>query len=374
MSDLNVHWFLPTAGDSRDVEGTGSAHHRTPTIDYLGQVARAVDDLGFRGILTPVGTWCENPWIVTTQLAAMTKQLRYIVAIRPGETVPTLIAQMSSAYQHATGNRLILNVVSGGEESELHRFGDWLDKESRYARTGEFLEILRGSFEGPFDFKGEYFNVEGASAGAVPAPIPEIHFGGASPPAEKIAAKYADVHHSWGEPLEAMKERIDRLSAMARENGRELRFGLRIHAISRDDADEAWAETDRLIAQMDPKVIEKTVEAQRNSQAEGQRRMAELHGGSTDGLVIGPNLWAGIGLVRGGAGTALVGSHEEIADRIEEYHEIGITELILSGHPHLEEAYAVGEGLLPVLRERGLVSGLSDAASRERGPGYISTA
>lgn len=373
MSKIRVHWFLPTGGDSRDVEGTGGGHHRAPTIDYLSQVAVASDDLGFDGILTPVGSWCEDPWVVTTQLAARTENLKYIVAIRPGATVPTQIAKMSATYQRVTGDRLILNVVTGGEEKELNRFGDWEEKDDRYLRTGEFLKILRGSFEGPYDFEGEKYKVVGATSGPLPAPIPEIHFGGMSPAAEQVAARYADVHHSWGEPIEDMKVRIERISSLAAEHGRTLKFGLRLHAISRDTADEAWAETERLISQMDPEVIAKTVEAQKQSGSSGQRRMAELHGGSTDGLVIGPNLWAGIGLVRGGAGTALVGSHEEIADRIEEFYDAGIEEFILSGHPHLEEAYTVGEGLLPVLRERGLLDELSGESEREVGPSYIST-
>jgi alkanesulfonate monooxygenase len=171
-----------------------------------------------------------------------------------------------------------------------------------------------------------------------------------------------DVQLSWCEPLDVMQERIERLRGMAAEHDRELAFGLRVHAISRDTADEAWNETDRLVAAMNPETLKFMVEAQKSSASEGQRRMAALHKGSTDDLVVGKNLWAGVGLVRAGAGTALVGSHEEIADRLSEFHDVGITHVILSGHPHLEEAYTVGEGLLPVLRERGLVASPQDAA------------
>jgi alkanesulfonate monooxygenase len=137
--------------------------------------------------------------------------------------------------------------------------------------------------------------------------------------------------------------------------GRELRFGIRLHAITRETSEEAWAEADRLLAGLDPEDIARAQEVQRASQSEGQRRMTALHGGRTDALEIAPNLWAGVGLVRGGAGTALVGSHQEVADRIEEYHDLGIDEFILSGYPHLEEAYRVGEGVIPELRRRGLI-------------------
>ncbi len=125
--------------------------------------------------------------------------------------------------------------------------------------------------------------------------------------------------------------------------------------ISRDTSQEAWAKANQLLSGLSAEQIERSQQIQRASQSEGQRRMTELHGGSTDSLEISPNLWAGVGLVRGGAGTALVGSHEEVADRIAEYHEIGIDEFILSGYPHLEEAYRVGEGVMPALRRRGLL-------------------
>jgi alkanesulfonate monooxygenase len=143
----------------------------------------------------------------------------------------------------------------------------------------------------------------------------------------------------------------------AKAAGRELRFGIRLHVIARTRSEQAWAQAQELLDGLDPAEIERAQAIQRASQSEGQRRMSELHGGRTDALEVSPNLWAGVGLVRGGAGTALVGSHEEVADRIAEYHELGIDEFILSGYPHLEEAYQVGEGVMPVLRRRGLLAG-----------------
>jgi alkanesulfonate monooxygenase len=125
--------------------------------------------------------------------------------------------------------------------------------------------------------------------------------------------------------------------------------------ITRDTAQDAWAEADRLLAGLSDEQIERSQAVQRSSQSEGQRRMTELHNGRADSLEIYPNLWAGVGLVRGGAGTALVGSHDEVCDRIAEYHELGIDEFIFSGYPHLEEAYRVGEGVIPELRRRGLL-------------------
>ena len=139
-----------------------------------------------------------------------------------------------------------------------------------------------------------------------------------------------------------------RVRTRAEPAGRELRFGIRLHVIARDTAEEAWAQADQLLAGLDaPSRSSGRRRSSARSQSEGQRRMTALHGGRTDSLEIAPNLWAGVGLVRGGAGTALVGSHEQVADRIAEYHELGIDEFILSGYPHLEEAYQVGEGVMP---------------------------
>ena len=166
-----------------------------------------------------------------------------------------------------------------------------------------------------------------------------------------MAARYTDVYLTWGEPPAAVEAKLRWITDLAAP--RPMRFGIRLHVISRDTADEAWRQADRLIAGVDEAMIRKVQAGLATSESEGLRRMRDLHGGSRDGLEVSPNLWAGVGLVRGGAGTALVGSHTEVADRIEEYARLGISEFILSGYPHLEEAYWFGEGVLPILAARG---------------------
>jgi alkanesulfonate monooxygenase len=357
MSGITLHWFLPTAGDSRTVVPMGpGGHRRPPRIEYLAQIARAAEDLGFTGVLTPTGTWCEDAWITTAALLGHTTRLRFLVAFRPNVVVPTLAAQQAATYQRISGERLLLNIVSGGEEAEQRRFGDWLDHDERYDRTDEFLTVLRGALSGtPFDFEGRYFHVEGATVNQSPA-TPPLYFGGASPAAEAVAARHADVYLAWGEPPADLAPRIARVAALAAEHGRAIRFGLRLHVIARDTAAEAWAEADRFLAAIDPAVVAKVQRELAKSHSVGQQRMQALHRGSAGALLLAPNLWAGIGLVRGGAGTALVGSHAEVADRLEELHQLGFEEFILSGHPHLEEAYAVGEGVMPELRRRGVLA------------------
>lgn len=364
---LDVHWFLPTGGDSREVLPSGpSAHRRPPDIGYLAQVAQACDELGFGAVLTPCGTGCEDAWIVTAALLAVTKRLKFLVAFRPTLLSPTLAAQMASTYQRVSGGRLILNVVTGAEQAELARFGIWEDKETRYARTGEFLSIMKAAWsDAPADHEGSHYRVQGATTREVPDPIPEVYFGGASAEAEQIAAEQVDVYLAWGEPPAMVGERLVRMRALAAAADRTLRFGIRFHVITRDTSAAAWAEAARLKAGMDDVSVAAAQADFATTQSVGQRRQADLAANAvgSDRMEIYPNVWAGIGMVRGGVGTALVGSHAEVADRMMEYHELGFDEFILSGYPHLEEAYQFGEGVMPLLRERSVLPPIARAAA-----------
>jgi len=359
---ITFHWFLPTNGDSRHVVGgghgtpvTAAGGDRPPTVGYLTQIARAAEDLGFAGALTPTGAWCEDAWLTTAMVSQHTERLKFLVAFRPGFVSPTLAAQMSATFQRQTGGRLLLNVVTGGESREQRAYGDFLDKDARYARTDEFLQIVRELLAGgTADLAGAQLRVEEARLTRPPETAPEIYFGGSSPAAGSVAARRADVYLTWGEPPAQVAGKIAWIRGLAAAEGRTLRFGIRLHVITRDSADQAWAEARRLLDGFDPEVVRSVQQGLALSESEGQRRMLALHGGGRDGLEIHPNLWAGIGLVRGGAGTALVGSHTEVAERIAEYHRLGIDEFILSGYPHLEEAYWFGEGVLPRLAAAGL--------------------
>jgi alkanesulfonate monooxygenase len=358
---IDFHWFLPTSGDSRSIVGGGHGVStgrvggtRSATIPYLGQIARAAEQLGFVGALTPTGAWCEDAWLTTAMLSQVSKNLKFLVAFRPGSVSPTLAAQMGSTFQRLSEGRLLVNVVTGGEDSEQRSYGDFLDKDDRYRRTDEFLTIVRDLWAGEkVDFAGEFLSVEGAHLERLPEPTPPIYFGGSSDLALTVAAKHSDVYLTWGETPDQVEEKLADVSARAAEFDRTPRFGIRLHVISRETSDQAWAEAQHLIDGMDPQEIERIQAGLSKSGSVGQQRMLALHGGSKDNLEIYPNLWAGVGLIRGGAGTALVGSHAEVADRIREYHALGISEFVLSGYPHLEEAYWFGEGVLPLLEESG---------------------
>jgi alkanesulfonate monooxygenase len=364
MTDqLKFHWFLPTnGGDGRQVVAGGhgvsaGASGRPASVPYLGQIARSAEQLGFEAALTPTGAWCEDAWVSTAMISSLSERLKFLVAFRPGLTSPFLSAQMSGSFQNLSGGRLLLNVVTGGESHEQRMYGDFLDKEGRYERCDEFLHVVRSLWTGEtVNFDGKYYRVEDAVLDQLPDPLPEIYFGGSSEAAGKVAAKHVDVYLTWGEPPEAVREKVEWVRKLAADEGREgqVRFGIRLHTIARDTSEAAWGEANRLLAGISEEQIAKVQSGLKRSESVGQRRMLDLNAGSKDSLEIHPNLWAGIGLVRGGAGTAMVGSFSEIADLVEQYAEVGIEEFVLSGYPHLEESYWFGEGVLPELARRGL--------------------
>lgn len=306
-------------------------------------------------MLTPTGTFCEDAWLTAAALLAETERLKFLVAFRPGLVPPTLAAQQAATFQRYSDGRLLLNVVTGGEDAEQQRFGDWLDHDQRYARAAEFLKVVKDIWTtDSVDFDGEHYRIRDGRVSEPPNPLPQLYFGGSSPAALPVAARFVDSYLTWGEPPQAAAIKIDRVRALAEQYGRTLRYGIRLHTISRDTSAEAWAVAEKLLSELTPDQIEQATRLHSLSESEGQRRMAALHGGRVDNLEIYPNLWAGVGLVRGGAGTALVGSHEEVANLIVEYHSAGFDEFILSGYPHLEEAYWFAEGVLPILRAKGV--------------------
>src|SRR5690349_14606510 len=209
MSQLTFHWFLPTnGGDGRQVVGGGhgadvvqSASGRPASVAYLGQIARSAEQLGFEAALTPTGAWCEDAWLTTSMLSSVSERLKFLVAFRPGLLSPFLAAQMAATFQNLSGGRLLLNGVTGGESREQRMFGDFLDKDERYARCDEFLSIVRRLWDGEtVTYDGQHLQVEEAVLSSLPDPRPEIYFGGSSPAAGQVAAKHADVYLTWGEP------------------------------------------------------------------------------------------------------------------------------------------------------------------------------
>jgi alkanesulfonate monooxygenase len=244
--------------------------------------------------------------------------------------------------------------VTGGSSREQRSFGDFLEHDERYERTDEFLSVVRAAWRGPgLNHEGKYYRVEnGGLVQALPT-TPTIYFGGASAAAERVAARHADVYLTWGETPPMVRDRIASVRRHSEALERRVRFGIRLHVITRDTEEEAWQEAKRLLDGIPPGAIDEAQRTLGATESVGQARMLSLHGGKGAGvreLEVYPNLWAGVGLVRGGAGTALVGSHRQVAERVAEYESLGVDTFILSAYPNLEEVVRVGEELLPLLR------------------------
>ncbi|MFP1951427.1 FMNH2-dependent alkanesulfonate monooxygenase [Lonsdalea quercina] len=348
--NIKVFWFLPTHGDGRYL---GTSHGGRPVdLAYLQQVALAADNLGYYGVLIPTGKSCEDSWLVASALAPVTRKLRYLVAVRPGLQPPTLAARMAATLDRLSEGRLLINVVTGGDPVENKGDGIFLTHAERYEVTEEFLQVYTRLLKGEkVDFSGKHIRVEGAEVLFPPVQEngPPLYFGGSSPEAIDVAAEQIDTYLTWGEPLAQVEEKLRVVRERALANGRTLNFGIRLHVIVRETEEEAWAAADRLIAHLDDDTIAQAQKIFARMDSTGQARMSALHHGSRDDLRIGPNLWAGVGLVRGGAGTALVGSPQQVADRLREYQALGIENFILSGYPHLEEAHRFAELVMPLL-------------------------
>ncbi len=350
-SALDVLWFLPTGGDGRYLGARQG--QRVSDNRYLRQVAEAADQLGYHGVLLPTGIGCEDALVTAASVAPFTDHLRFLVALRPGQTLPGEAARQFATLDRLTGGRVMVNVVCGGNPADLAGDGLTLGHDERYAQASDFLQIWRGLMAGEkVEFAGEYLSSRGGRLLFPPVqrPHPPLYFGGSSPAAHALAAAQADAYLTWGEPPAAVAEKIADVRARAAAHGRTLRYGIRLHLIVRETEGKAWDAARDLIRHLSDDTI---ATAQRKlsleSDSEGQRRMLALHGGSRERLEIAPNLWAGVGLVRGGAGTALVGDPETVAARIREYQVLGIDTVIASGYPHLDEAYRVAELLFPLL-------------------------
>ncbi|WP_437882321.1 LLM class flavin-dependent oxidoreductase [Pseudomonas sp. LRF_L74] len=358
---LEVNWFLPTNGDGHHLTSSGLPSHgllqqgeRAPTLDYLRQIVRAADLGGFDAIMIPTAAGFEDPWLITAILSQEVARLRFLLTLRPGVEVPAYTAQKAATLQQVCGNRLALHLVSGSSRFEQRSLGDFLEHDERYARTEEFLQLFQALWRGQGQHhQGRYYRTGNIGLEPPASPLPTLYFGGASASAERVAAAQAHVYLMWGEPPEMIAERIRTMRQLARACGRTLRFGLRLHVFAAPTSEQAWQRVERLVREIPAGAIERAQRQLDAYESVGQSRQNDLHRGRRQGareLEVSPNLWAGVGLVRGGAGTALVGSHAEVAERLLEYRQLGIDSFTLSGYPHLEEAIHLGSELLPRLR------------------------
>ena len=358
---MKLLWFIPTHGDGRYL---GTSYGGWPVdFGYLKQIACAVDDLGFYGALLPTGRSCEDAWVTAAALFPETRRMRFLVAVRPGLISPTLAARMTTTFDRLSNGRLLINMVASGDPEELAGDGVFLEHDQRYEITDEFLHIWRAlvSGTGEVNFAGKYLQVRGAKNlfRGVQQPYPALYIGGSSSAGIEVAAKHTDHYLTWGEPPAQVAKKIETVRTEAARYGRSIRFGIRLHVIVRESDDAAWRDAEALISHLSDQTVRAAQQTLARHDSISQQRMLALQklNGTrrTRGVLeVSPNLWTGVGLVRGGAGTALVGNAETVAARMLEYRELGIETFILSGYPHLEEAFRVAELLfdrLPLVHD-----------------------
>ncbi|QKJ26221.1 alkanesulfonate monooxygenase [Aliarcobacter cibarius] len=355
---LNIYWFIPTFGDSRYIGSREGS--RVTDLDYIKQLGVATDTLGYDGVLIPTGRLCEDPWIVATSLLSITQKLKFLVALRPGLLQPSLAARMTSSFDRLSNGRLAINLVVGGDSTELKGDGIYHTSEERYEAAGEFVDlwkdILNTGFKKNFvNFEGKHYKVTDSKLlfPSVQNPHPPLFFGGSSEEARDLAAQKVDLYITWGEKPADVKEKIEDLRKRAANYGRELKFGVRLHVIVRETEEKAWEAAEELISKLDDETIEQAHKVLNNRESVGQKRMTALTNGGKarrrEELEISPNLWAGIGLAREGCATALVGDPKIVVERIKEYADMGVDTFVFSGYPHLEEAYRFAELVFPLL-------------------------
>lgn len=320
-------------------------------VDHMADVARATEISGFVGGLLPSFPFTDDPWAAAASLARETTTYRFMIAFQPGFLHPVQAARMSASLQRATGGRVVYNIISGGGGSQQLWWGDRVDHDARYARTSEFLDVLKGVWKGgPFNYQGRFYRVEKAGLPEPLArqPFPEIYFSGSSKAAIEAAGRHADYYLSWLEPFPALAEKFAQVRAHSAAIGRAPKFAVRVEVLARETEEAAWDEIRRGWAHVDPSALRS-----RDGDSVGWLRSQSFVSWPVRDyreLEVSPNVWGGFHLLRGGPAFGLVGSYQQVAERLDELIALGVDAFILAGVPHLEEAYRVGEEVLPLLR------------------------
>jgi alkanesulfonate monooxygenase len=370
---MEVLWYL-TGPDGRYPWRADGA--RALSYAYFQQLARAVDHLGYTGALLATGS--HDAWVQGASLIPYTDHFQHLVAAHPQLLSPTLLGKMITTFDQFSRGRLRVNIVNG-DARLMAQFGVHLSHDERYAYTDEYLTVLTALLRGEtVTFKGKYVHVVDAGLPLAPHATPgrptvPLWFGGSSPAALEVAAKHIDTYLSWGETPAQAEQKIRKVRELARAHGREhaIRFGIRLYVIVRDTEAQAWAAAQDLYDHMDEKSIAGAQAYVEGIDSIGQQRMSALHAGRKPAdlreLEIAPNLWSGVGLVRHGPGTALVGSPQQVLARIQDYRDAGVDVFIVSGMPLLEEAYRFAESVLPHLPvERRAEHGATSAWTSDR--------
>jgi len=333
-------------------------------VDHIEAVAKAHEYVGFDRVLIAFNSTSAESILIGQHIANVTQRLKLMIAHRPGFTAPTLAARQLATLDQISRGRVAVHIITGGNDTELAQDGDHLTKDERYARTSEYLDIVRQEWTSaaPFDYTGNHYRVDrgfGDIRPYNPSSIP-VYFGGASDAAITVAGKHADVYALWGETYDQVRELISRVRAAAAPFGRTPSFSLSLRPVLADTEDEAWAKADRILAQAialrehggsgrsphnaRQNRIDGAIPAN-----EGSRRLLDA---AAKGQRLDKCLWTGLAALTGAQGnsTGLVGTPDQVADAMLDYYDLGITTFLIRGFDPLVDAIQYGRELLPRVR------------------------
>jgi len=323
--------------------------------DYVEATAKAHDEGGFDRALIAFGSSSPESILAASHAASVTKRLNFMIAHRPGFTAPTVAARQLATLDQFTRGRIAVHIITGGSDDELAKDGDHLTKDERYARTDEYLDIVRQEWtsEKPFDYDGKYYQVKGAFGAVKPfqKPYLPIYFGGSSDAAIPVAGKHADIYALWGETQAQVRETVSRVRASAAKWGRNPRFSLSLRPVLADTEEAAWKRAkeieDRTRELREKSGLKTAGHAPPNAGAQRLLDAAAL------GSRLDKRLWTGVAALTGASGnsTGLVGTPEQVADALLDYYDLGVSTFLIRGFDPLEDAVASGRDLIPLVRD-----------------------
>jgi alkanesulfonate monooxygenase len=348
---LKMGWFIPTNGDTSSF--ADPAKNIPSSMEHFEKVALAAENAGFDYVLVPTTDICWEAWITSAYLAAKTKKLKFLVAIKPGYIHPVQLAKMVGTFdQISGGGRIYINLIAGQSAADARAEGQLESKEQRYEQMEEEIRLLRDIVSSEnVTFSGKYYHVDCPRTvpKSIQKPYPPFFLGGGSEMASEISAKYSSTHLFWGDYPERIATQIKEIRQRAAKYNRadELDFAMRLQIICRETEEKAWAFADQLVAGADEQKarFEKRLAGFDSAANNRQRELAAIKDKK-----LTPHLWSGITSVRAGAGTAVVGDPQQVAAQLQEFIDVGITGFCLSGYPHAEEAEIFGEHVMPLLK------------------------
>jgi alkanesulfonate monooxygenase len=314
-------------------------------VEFTRALAREHERAGFDRVLIGYFSHAPDGFLVASHVAAHTERLGLLLAHRPGFVAPPLAARKIATLDQFTGGRLALHVISGGSDEDQRRDGDFVGHDDRYARTDEYLEVLRRVWTEtePFDHHGRFYRFERAFSEVKPKQTPHVPicFGGASEPALAVAGKHADVYALWGESKQQVHEQVTRVRAEAAKHGRSVRFSVSFRPILAATEQAAWERAEQILEETRRLRVEQGFSRGGPQQSEGARRLLAAAG---DGVRADDRLWTAIAKEIGGRSnsTALVGTPQQVAQTLAEYHALGVTTFLIRGFDPLEDAIDYG--------------------------------